>query len=79
MGTIQQLKDKTIIRMSVDEVLTTRVSADKDITFTLAEMIWKFGQMKAKQKGIELPYSVIETTFDPVKAEFVVIFWNGMQ
>ena len=78
MGEIIKYKGKVIVRMTVDEVLTTRVSATKDVTFTLAEMIWKFAQMKAQQKGVELPNTVIETTFDPAKTEFVVTFGEGL-
>jgi hypothetical protein len=74
MGQIQPLKDKTVIRFSVEEVLTIRVATLKNVTFTLAEMIRKFAEMKVFEKAVALPNEPTSTTFDPEKLEFVVSF-----
>jgi hypothetical protein len=74
MGQIQRLKDKTMNWFSVGEVLTTRVVASKDVTFTLAEMIHKFAEMKVREKTVTLPNGPTSTTFDPEKLELVVSF-----
>lgn len=78
MGVIIKTRGKVIVRLTVGEVLTTRVFASKDVSFTLAEMVWKFAQMKAQQKGVELPNTVIETSFDQATGEFVVVFSAGL-
>ena len=79
MGVIQRQKSKVVVRFSVDEILTARVAASKNITFTLAEMVSNYAKMKAEQKKVELPGGVIATSFDPASSEFVVTFSNKVE
>jgi hypothetical protein len=74
MGQIQRLKDRVVVRFSVDEILTARVAASKNATFSLAEMISKIAEMKATQKNVSLPKGVVTTTFELARYEFVVTF-----
>jgi hypothetical protein len=78
MGQIQRLKDRVVVRFSVDEILTIRVAASKNVTFSLAEMISKIAEMKATQKIVHLPKGVVTTTFDLASHEFVVTFVDDL-
>jgi hypothetical protein len=74
MGKIQRMKSKVVVRLGADEILTARIAVEKDHTFTLAELIRWYAEMKAKEKKVELPGGVIVTSFDPASSEFVVTF-----
>lgn len=79
MGKIQRYKNKTVIRISVDEILTAKLATSQNVIFTLAEMISKYALMKAVEKKVDLPGGVIATSFDPASLEFVVTFSNKVE
>jgi hypothetical protein len=79
MGKIQRMKNKVIVRLGADEILTARIAVERDYTFPLAELIRWYAQKKAQDKNVELPGGVIATSFDPANAEFVVTFSNQIE
>lgn len=79
MGKIQRYKNRTVIRITVDEILTVKLAASQNVVFTLAEMISKYARMKAEEKMIALPGGVIATSFDPESLEFVVCFSHNLE
>jgi hypothetical protein len=79
MGQINRFKDKVVIRFSVDEILMVRVAASKNVTFTLAEMIRKFAEMKASEKDVQLSPGRVSIEFDPGKSEFIITFLQEIE
>jgi hypothetical protein len=79
MGKIQRMKNKIIVRLGADEILSARIAVEKDHTFTLAELIRWYAEMKAKEKQVELPGGVIATSFDPENSEFIVTFFKMVE
>jgi hypothetical protein len=63
----------------VEEILTTKVAALKNVAFTMAELIRKFAEMKACKKAVALPKGPTSTTFDLERLEFVVSFLQNIE
>jgi hypothetical protein len=77
MGKIKRFPQKVVVYLPMEEVLYSRVHADKDVFVTLALFIGKYAEMKAMEKDVELPTSCRSIRFDSQTSEFIVTFANG--